>query len=420
MTRHAAAFGRLLTAVSPVLTLFGALGLICWSGDAGAQDRDGYYKLRMKMVEEQIVREGIKNEAVLKAMREVPRHLFVDPKLRPNAYFDQVLPIGYKQTISPPYIVAYETETIDPQPTDKVLEIGTGSGYQAAVLSRIVKEVYTIEIVEALSKQATERLKDLGYKNIFTRFGDGYKGWKEHAPFDKILVTCSPEDVPQPLVDQLREGGRMIIPLGERWHQAFYLFEKRDGKLVRTKLLPTLFVPMTGLAESNRKKFPDSAHPHLINGGFENSTDGIVDNWYYVRQATLEHKGAREGKTFITFTNHDPGRDAQALQAVGIDGQKVRSIKLSLWVKGEDLVPAEEGWSRPALMVHFFDAENRPVKGLLGEQFIGPWVGTFSWKKVSADMRVAKEAHSALIRVGLNGATGRLSVDDVSLTSRPR
>src|SRR5262249_48250810 len=153
--------------------------------------------------------------------------LFVSAELRPKAYLDQSLPIGHKQTISPPFIVAYMTETIDPQPTDRVLEIGTGSGYQAAVLANIVKEVYTIEIVEALGKQAAKRLKELGYANVRAKIGDGYKGWPEHAPFDKIIVTCSPEEVPQPLVDQLREGGKMMIPLGERYQQVFYQFEKQ-------------------------------------------------------------------------------------------------------------------------------------------------------------------------------------------------
>src|SRR5581483_9449123 len=149
---------------------------------------------------------------------------------------------GDKQTISPPYIVAYMTELLDPQPDDKVLEIGTGSGYQAAVLSPLVKEVYTIEIVESLGKAAAKRLKDLKYKNVFCKVGDGYLGWPEHAPFDKIIVTCSPENVPKPLVEQLKDGGKMIIPLGERYQQVFHLFEKQNGELKATRLGNTLFV----------------------------------------------------------------------------------------------------------------------------------------------------------------------------------
>src|SRR5262249_51631785 len=157
---------------------------------------------------------------------EVPRHLFVPADKRSGAYQDWIIPMGHKQTVSPPYIVGYMTQTLDPAPEDRVLEIGTGSGYQAAVLSKIVKEVYTIEIIEPLGKEAEKRLRNLRYKNVKVKIGDGYQGWAEHAPFDKIIVTCSPENVPQPLVDQLRDGGRMLIPLGERYQQAFYLYEK--------------------------------------------------------------------------------------------------------------------------------------------------------------------------------------------------
>src|SRR5437588_7173098 len=285
---------------------------------------DEYRSARLKMVDERVEREGISNPAVLKAVREVPRHLFVAPRLRPYAYLEKILDIGYKQTLSTAYIVCYEIQAIDPQPNDKVLEIGTGSGYAAAVLSRTVKEVYSIEIVEALAKESAQRLKKLGYTNVQTKAGDGFKGWPEQAPFNKIIVTCSPESVPQPLVDQLREGGKMIVPLGERYQQAFYLFEKKDGKLVENKLLPTLFVPMTGMAEAQRKSKNDPAHPRIVNGGFEESTDDVADGWFYQRQASLEHSGAREGKSYITFANTEPGRDAHDLQALGIDGAQVR------------------------------------------------------------------------------------------------
>src|SRR5205085_3623469 len=164
----------------------------------------------------------------------------------------------------------------------------------AAVLSGLVKEVYTIEIVEQLGRNANKVLREQGYTNVYTRIGDGYLGWPDRAPFDKIIVTCSPEKVPQPLIDQLKEGGKMIIPLGERYSQAFYLFEKQQGKLVQTRLLPTLFVPMTGAADKQRDKKVDGAHPKLINGGFEKTTVGIPDGWFYQRQLTLETFGAKE------------------------------------------------------------------------------------------------------------------------------
>jgi protein-L-isoaspartate(D-aspartate) O-methyltransferase len=381
-----------------------------------AQEQDPYQKLRLKMVEEFIEKEGVTNEAVLNSMRQVPRHRFVPPKMQANAYMDWIIPMGYKQTVSPPYIVAYMTQAIDPKPTDRVLEIGTGSGYQAAVLAKIVKEVYTIEIVEPLGREATQRLKELGYANVHTKIGDGYKGWPEYAPFDKIIVTCSPENVPQPLKDQLREGGKMIVPLGERFQQAFYLFEKRDGNLVRTKLLSTLFVPMTGMAEAQRKRLPNAVHPRIANGGFEQSTDGRPDIWYYQRQVTLESKHAPEGKTFITFSNREPGRDAHALQGVGVDGARVRSLRLSCWVKAEDIVPGPQG-DRPALVVHFYNVDNMPIDK---PQVVASWRGTFNWMWTTGEIQVPRETYMVVVRIGLHGATGSVSFDDLKMSSRPR
>jgi protein-L-isoaspartate(D-aspartate) O-methyltransferase len=381
-----------------------------------AQQHDAYEKPRLKMVEEYIEKEGITNDAVLTAMRQVPRHLFVPPKMQANAYKDWIIPMGYKQTVSPPYIVAYMTQTLDPKPTDRVLEIGTGSGYQAAVLAKIVKEVYTIEIIEPLGKEATKRLKELGYTNVYTKIGDGYKGWPEKAPFDKVIVTCSPESVPQPLIDQLRDGGRMIIPLGERYHQAFYLFEKVAGKLEKTKLVPTMFVPMTGTAEDLRKIRPNPAHPKIANGGFEQSTDGRADGWYYQRQSTIEAKHAPEGKSYITFSNSEPGRDAHALQGIGIDGARVKSVHLSFWVKAENVLPGHHPRDLPAVIVHFYKEDNMPV----GQQVIGPWQASFPWRRISGDLLVPRDTYMAVLRIGLNGATGSVSFDDLRLSSRSR
>src|SRR2546425_1044409 len=204
---------------------------------------------RERMVKEQIVMRGVVEERVLAAMRKVPREEFVPAEFRAESYTDRPLPIGYDQTISQPFIVAFMTEELRPQPTDRVLEIGTGSGYQAAILAELVAEVYSIEIIEPLAKNAEATLERLGYKNVHVKAGDGYKGWVEHAPFDAVIVTCAPDHVPKPLVDQLREGGRMIIPVGGFGDQELYLLEKKNGQLQRRSVLPVRFVPMAGEAQ---------------------------------------------------------------------------------------------------------------------------------------------------------------------------
>jgi protein-L-isoaspartate(D-aspartate) O-methyltransferase len=207
---------------------------------------------RQAMVERQLKAPGrdITNPRVLTAMAEVPRHEFVPAPLRHEAYRDSPLPIGHQQTISQPFIVAFMTEQLDPQPSDKILEIGTGSGYQAAILARLVKEVYSIEIVEPLAHQAAQTLQRLDFKNVHVKAGDGYQGWPHHAPFDAIIVTCAPDHIPQPLIDQLKEGGRMMIPVGKTFAvQELYLLEKHDGKIVQKSILPVRFVPMTGQSQ---------------------------------------------------------------------------------------------------------------------------------------------------------------------------
>ncbi len=213
---------------------------------------------RGRMVREQLQSgdRGITNARVLAAMRKVPRHELVPERVRSAAYEDTPLPIGYGQTISQPYIVAFMTEQLDPQPTDRVLEIGTGSGYQAAVLAELVQTVYTIEIVEPLAERAKADLQRLGCTNVFVRAGDGYQGWPEAAPFDAIIVTCAPEDVPRPLVKQLKEGGRMIIPVGSFGAQNLVLLRKRGTQLERRAVLPVRFVPMTGKAQRGRSPSP--------------------------------------------------------------------------------------------------------------------------------------------------------------------
>jgi protein-L-isoaspartate(D-aspartate) O-methyltransferase len=207
---------------------------------------------RQRMVQEQLMPRGIHEERVLAAMGKVPREEFVPPDLRAESYSDGPLPIGYDQTISQPYIVALMTEQLRLQPHDRVLEIGTGSGYQAAVLAELVAEVYSIEIVAPLAHTAEATLQRLGYKNVHVKVGDGYKGWPEHALFDAITVTCAPDHVPQPLVDQLKEGGRMIIPVGQRFAQELYLLEKKNARLQQSAVLSVRFVPMTGEAVKSK------------------------------------------------------------------------------------------------------------------------------------------------------------------------
>lgn len=197
------------------------------------------------MVERQLRGRGISDPRTLRAMASVPREKFVPAELRSRAYDDRPLPIGYGQTISQPYIVALMTEQIQPKAGQRVLEIGTGSGYQAAVLSELVADVYSIEIVRPLALRAEGLLRELGYKNVHVKAGDGYKGWPEYAPFDAIIVTAAPDHVPKPLIEQLREGGRMIIPVGESGAQNLYLLEKRGGQVKQTAVIPVKFVPFT-------------------------------------------------------------------------------------------------------------------------------------------------------------------------------
>jgi protein-L-isoaspartate(D-aspartate) O-methyltransferase len=211
--------------------------------------------MRERMVRDQLARKGrdIKNERVLKVMGEVPRHEFVPELLRSRAYEDNPLPIGHDQTISQPYIVAFMTAALDPKAGERVLEVGTGSGYQAAVLAALGTEVYSIEIVKPLGEQAQTVLRKLGYdKHVKVRIGDGYAGWPEAAPFDAIIVTCAPGKIPQPLVDQLKTGGRMIIPVGDQVVQELYLLKKEATGMSKTAVLPVRFVPMTGEAQKRK------------------------------------------------------------------------------------------------------------------------------------------------------------------------
>ncbi|MFN3531203.1 MAG: protein-L-isoaspartate(D-aspartate) O-methyltransferase [Candidatus Brocadia sp.] len=209
-------------------------------------DEDTFTRQRKRMVEEQIAYRGIKDKRVLEAMESVPRHLFIPEEARSYSYYDQPVPIGFGQTISQPYIVAFMTELLRVGSNDVVLEVGTGSGYQAAILSKLVKQVYTVEIIEELGKEAQKRLNMLGYTNVEVRIGDGYKGWPERAPFDAIIVTAAAEHIPQPLIDQLKPGGRMVVPVGGVYAVQDLMLITKDAssKVVKESIIPVRFVPL--------------------------------------------------------------------------------------------------------------------------------------------------------------------------------
>jgi protein-L-isoaspartate(D-aspartate) O-methyltransferase len=375
---------------------------------AAPEDRQ-WAEARQRMVQEDVIAAGVRDARVCAAMRDTPRHLFVPVSQRRWAYVDMSLPIGDGQTISPPFVVAYMTEQLNPQPGDKVLEIGTGSGYQAAVLSSLVADVYSIEIVESLGRRAAETLRRLNYANVHTRVGDGFQGWPEFAPFDKIIVTCSPENVPPALVEQLREGGRLVIPLGERYQQTLYLLKKEGGKLKRETLEPTFFVPMTGRAEELRRNKDESGLPQLLNGSFESvSEEAAPTGWYYVRQATVvEDPKAPDGRRVLRLCNETPGRGAQVLQSLAMDGRRVRELEFSVWIKAEKIRPGQTASELPRAELMFFDDQRAPI----GSSTVGPWRNTVSWTKRRVRIKVPNRARLAMLAVGLFGATGQLSID---------
>jgi protein-L-isoaspartate(D-aspartate) O-methyltransferase len=395
--------------ISLAVFLCGCCGPFAWG-----QAADKFSRLRDYLVDHEIVAAGISDPRVIEVMRRVPRHEFVSGRQQRFAYFDMAMPIGYGQTISPPYVVAYMTEKLAPEPTDRVLEVGTGSGYQAAVLSGLVKDVYTIEIVEALGRSAAARLRQLKYDNVHTKIGDGYEGWPEHAPFNKIIVTCSPEKIPVPLIDQLAEGGRMVIPIGERFQQSLYLLKKTKGQLEREALESTFFVPMTGTAEDQRDVLPDPENPRVAHGGFETSAaeEGAPAGWFYLRQGRMVSvEDAPEGAHCMVFDNTTPGRKAHAMQAISSDGRKLKRLEVSCWVRGEDIVQGQDGDQRANLIIEFYGANRAPV----GHRHVGPWTGTFAWKQERATIRVPRNARLAVIGIGLFGATGSVAFDQIDV-----
>lgn len=394
------------------------LGSLCFCaaihpGRLDAQSESQLTDARLKMVREELEESGIEDPRVLDAIRITPRHLFVARNQRHMAYFDMALPIGEGQTISPPFIVAYMTQALEPRPTDKVLEIGTGSGYQAAVLAGLVSAVYSIEIVPPLGRKAAQTLRRLKYDNVHTKIGDGFLGWPEHAPFDSIIVTCSPEDPPPALVQQLREGGRMVIPVGKRYQQTLMLFQKVNGRLEAEPLQPTFFVPMTGQAERFRIDPDASGVPRLLNASFEvTDPDDQLLAWYYVRQAeVVESDEAKHGEHFLSFSNDIAGRNAQALQAVGVDGRQIAALDISLWLRASNVLPGRSTRELPRIDISFFDERQSPC----GSESAGPWYGTIQWVKKRTMIPCPPKAKLAVVAVGMFGATGEFAIDAVQL-----
>jgi protein-L-isoaspartate(D-aspartate) O-methyltransferase len=249
---------------------------------------------------------------------------------------------------------------------------------------------------------------------VFTKIGDGYQGWEEHAPFDKIIVTCSPEDIPRPLIDQLKEGGVIVVPMGERHQQTLYLMEKKDGEMVRKALRPTLFVPMTGVAEQQRRVLPDPLNPELINGDFEEGVDekGFVKGWYYQRKLEWkEDANAPSGTHYVEFDNQVPGQLAHVMQAFSIDGEQVPAVKFSVSFECENVGKGPLPQDYPAAVISFYD-ENRESLGMV---LIGPFQGSRRWTHLSQVVRVPRAATQSIVRIGLFGATGIARFDNLTV-----
>jgi len=256
MSRRRAAAGVAVSLLSLALAAAGGCGSRREGTGVQSAENDADARRRTNMVETQIATRGVRDPRVLAAMRKVPRHLFVEPAERARAYEDHPLPIAGSQTISQPYIVALMTELLALPEKARVLEIGTGSGYQSAVLGEIASEVYSIEILPELARAAARKLAELGYTNVTVREGDGYRGWPEHAPFDGIIVTAAPESIPQPLLEQLAPGGRMVIPVGGFFQELKVFTRGPDGRITEQSIIPVRFVPMTG--EVEKEKTPEA------------------------------------------------------------------------------------------------------------------------------------------------------------------
>jgi len=404
--------GKILVRVFASM-LVTAILIDCSEAIAQVQQPDRFAIERERLVQNVLIPGGIKDPRVLDSVSKTPRHEFVPPEFARQAYLDIAIAIGEAQTISSPYIVAQMTEALQPKSTDKVLEIGTGSGYQAAILSPLVKEVYTIEIVEDLGERTTALLEELGYKNVHCLIGDGFKGWKENAPFDKIIVTCSPANVPDALKDQLKEGGLMVIPVGDRYQQMLYLMRKKDGKLEKEAITPTLFVPMTGEAEKTRKVQPDPTRPVLLNTSFEEPLirDYLVPGWYYQAGCIqVEDPEAPDGNNVVEFRADDPRWPNHLLQGLPIDGRKIRKIRMGGWMKLENVKVGRDKEKSPSIAIQYFDSNRNRI----GYNYIGGSKGSRNWKHEEKVFPVPPDTREAIVSIGLFGAEGMARFDKIT------
>lgn len=414
------------------------------------------------------------DEAVLDAMQRVSRDRFVLSNHRSAAYRDTAVPIGNGQTTPSPSVVSYMLEKLNPQPGDKILEIGTGTGYQAAILSLLVEDVYTIEILEPLGKRAAQTLKKNGYKNVHTKIADGFQGWPEAAPFDKIIVTCSPESIPAPLLEQLKDGGTMIVPLGERYQQVFHRVRKKGSEIEKEALIPTLFGSMTGKAETLRTIQPDAKNPMVVGGDFEHNLEDNLESalenrhpagWHDVKNvkimadavspvggqylrfetvtefsANLHEMEPRRDLDDTTlpssplFESHDENRrhrsrrhsrnnnetkipaeskTSQIVQGFAVDGKHVSKIRIELTVRGTEIYPVDQTWRKSSgiLFVQFYNDEAAMIQSLE----LANAAGSFEWEKFAMEIFVPKKAKSAIVTLGLFDSTGTLDIDGISI-----
>jgi protein-L-isoaspartate(D-aspartate) O-methyltransferase len=373
------------------------------SAAAFAQESDveaRYATKRQELIDKVLIPGGIRDPKVVQAVSQTRRHEFVPENIRSEAYLDRALPIGAQQTISSPFIVSLMTEILRTKPSDRVLEIGTGSGYQAAILSPLVDSVYTIEIVGELQDRTTALLQRLGYKNIHTKTGDGYLGWPEHAPFDKIIVT-------------LKEEGLMVIPVGERYQQMLRAFRKTNGTMVAVYERPTIFVPMTGLAESQRQVQPDGRNPKLLNGDFEDKTsENYIPHWYYefgVRTQT--DPTAPKGSQVAEFNSDQAGGPSMLLQALPLDGRHVAKVRLSGFVKTANVQLSKTFEEQPFIVLQFFDEQRNRI----GYEWLGPFIGDTPWTHAKREIKIPVENREVIVMIGLFGAKGTATFDGLEL-----